>query len=530
MAITKLLRLKESKKGNPAQHLINNILYICDREKTDGGLWIGGNAGQETATIISTMLRNKKVWNKQDGTQGFHYVISFSPDCQVSEQTASDFADDFVQELLGGEFYYVTAVHNDRHHMHVHITFDSVAMTDGMKYHSPKKDWERRIQPITDRLCRKYHLPVLEYEEEKKGVDYGEWRHRNQDEPQTGWTWFDVIRDDLEEGLSWAHSLEELIRFLKDEGYEVRNGKYLSVRPPGRERAVRTGRLGEGYSKEDLIRRIRDGQVRRKDEIGALTYGNRDEITALFQDKKHWRRNWKLTPIQRQFYRRWYQTYFLRRPGRHNTSRYREDIVEINRIADALSYLVRNDIEDAAGLQSRERDLKKTSEMLSDSIRRSRDRTKRKTETGTGRNGQELEELKQQRRANRKELAQVENIRRLFNQEAERNRRGRKSGRTIPPHTRITIHRKLFVRTDLEAGYVTRIPGEGGRFVLFPKEDTYMYESGEILSAFLYEGKEYQLCDREGNAAGEITGRELKAHYEDKTKTQQERSNRLNDR
>ena len=105
MAITKLLRLKESKKGNPAQHLINNIQYICDREKTEGGLWIGGNAGQETATIISTMLRNKKVWNKQDGTQGFHYVISFSPDCQVSEQTASDFADDFVQELLGGEFY-----------------------------------------------------------------------------------------------------------------------------------------------------------------------------------------------------------------------------------------------------------------------------------------------------------------------------------------------------------------------------------------------------------------------------------------
>ena len=138
--------------------------------------------------------------------------------------------------------------------------------------------------------------------------------------------------------------------------------------------------------------------------------------------------------------------------------------------------------------------------------------------------------MKQQRRANRKELAQVENIRRLFNQEAERNRRGRKSGRTIPPHTRITIHRKLFVRTDLETGYVTRIPGEGGRFVLLPKEDTYMYESGEILSAFLYEGKEYQLCDREGNAAGEITGRELKAHYEDKTKIREERSIRLNDR
>ena len=519
MAITKLLRLKESKKGNPAQHLINNIRYICDPEKTEGGLWIGGNAGQDTATIISTMIRNKKIWNKPDGSQGFHYVISFSPDCRISEQTASDFADDFVQELLGGKFYYVTAVHNDRHHMHVHITFDSVSMTDGMKYHSPKKDWERRIQPITDRLCRKYHLPVLEYEEEKKGVDYGEWRHRNQNEQQTSWTWFDVIRDDLEEALSQARSLEELIRLLQEEGYEVRNGKYLSVRPPGRERAVRTGRLGEGYSKEDLIRRIRDGQVMRREEIGAITYGNREELLNLLKDKKYLRRNWKMTPIQRQFYRRWYHTYFLRKPGWSNKARYWEDIVEINRIADALSYLIRNDIADVDGLQSRERDLKKASESLADSIRRIRSSGGRATDPDPAVQAQKIEELKEKRRANRKELAQVENIRLLFNQEAERNRRGQKSGRTIPPHTRITIHRKLFVRTDLEAGYVTRIPGEGGRFVLLPQEDTYMYESGEILSAFLYDGRKYSLCDREGNSVGEISGMELKRHYEDKSKT-----------
>ena len=518
MAITRLLRLKESKTGNPAQHLINNIRYICNPDKTEGGLWIGGNAGQEPATIISTMLRNKKVWNKQDGSQGFHYVISFPPDCQISEQTASEFADDFVQELLHGEFYYVTAVHNDRHHMHVHVTFDSVAMTDGMKYHSPKKDWESRIQPITDRLCRKYHLPVLEYEEEKKGVDYGEWRHRNMDEPQTGWTWFDVIRDDLEEGMSRADSLEDLIRFLLEEGYEVRNGKYLSVRPPGRERAVRTGRLGEGYSKEDLIQRIRNRQVMRKDEIGARTYGNRVEIWNLFQDKKRRRRNWKLTPIQRQFYRRWYQTYFLRKPGWNNAARYREDIIEINRIADALAYLVRHDINDASELQTRERDLKKTSEKLSDSIRRGRRQHYRKSLSDSEMRTQELDELKEQRRLNRKELAQVENIRRLFNQEAARGP-GAKRRRKLQQHTRITIHKKLFAGTDMESGYLTRIPGENTQYVFLPKEDTYMYESGEILSAFVYDEKRYSLCDQEGNAIGDISGRELKTHYEDKSRT-----------
>ena len=514
MAITKLLRLKESKKGNPAQHLINNIRYICDSEKTEGGLWIGGNAGQDTATIISTMLRNKKDWNKQDGSQGFHYVISFSPDCRITEQTASEFADDFVKELLGGEFYYVTAVHNDRHHMHVHVTFDSVSMTDGMKYHSPKNDWEKRIQPITDRLCRKYRLPVLEYGDEKKGVDYGEWRHRNMDVPMTKWTWFDVIRDDLEEGLSQSGSLEELILFLREEGYEVHSGKYLSVRPPGRERAVRTGRLGEGYSREELIRRIRDGKVMRREEAGKITYGNREEILNLLEDKKRRRQNWKLTPIQRQFYRRWYSTYFLRKPGWNNKTRYREDIVQINRIADAFSYLVRHDITDAAGLQNHEKDLKKVSEKLADSIRCSRYRQQ----------DEELAALKEKRRLNRKELAQVENIRRLFNQETERNVKGKR--RKLRKHTRITIHKKLFERTDLEAGYITRVPGERETFVLLPKETTYMYESGEILSAFLYDDEKYSLCDREGNAIGTVTGMELKTHYEDKTKEERKRHDR----
>ena len=92
MAVTKLTRLKESKKGSRAAHLINNIKYICNLEKTEGGLWIGGNAGQDPSTILTTMLQNKRFWNKEDGSQGFHYVIAFPPLCGINEQTASDFA------------------------------------------------------------------------------------------------------------------------------------------------------------------------------------------------------------------------------------------------------------------------------------------------------------------------------------------------------------------------------------------------------------------------------------------------------
>lgn len=177
MAITKLLRLKECKNGGiKAKHLKNNISYICDPEKTWGGRLISGNAGVTPSMIYQAMMQNKAQWNKFGGTQGFHYIIGFPKDCEISPGLAVQIAEEFCQKLFGENFLYVVAVHRDKQHVHAHITFDSVSRVDGHKFHSPKGDWEKRIQPITDSLCKKYFLPTLEYDPERVGVDYGSWK------------------------------------------------------------------------------------------------------------------------------------------------------------------------------------------------------------------------------------------------------------------------------------------------------------------------------------------------------------------
>ena len=76
---------------------------------------------------------------------------------------------------------------------------------------------------------------------------------------------------------------------------------------------------------------------------------------------------------------------------------------------------------------------------------------------------------------------------------------------------------------DFSEGFLTKIPGRRDVYVLFPKTDCYMYKSGEILSVFLYEEKTYSLCDRDGNKTGDIAGKALKEHYEDKTRRRPER-------
>ena len=179
MAVTKLLRIKERKSGAPSGGLKAALKYICNPEKA---ALIGGNAGTDPDRAYSVMKRNKDYWNKPGGSAGFHYVISFPPDCPVDVKTIASVAEDFSQELLGGRYYFTYAVHTDKDHVHVHIVFDSVAIDDGVKYHSPKGDWEKRIQPISDRVCQKYGLPPLEYDGTKKSGDYGEWIQRRQKE------------------------------------------------------------------------------------------------------------------------------------------------------------------------------------------------------------------------------------------------------------------------------------------------------------------------------------------------------------
>ena len=175
MAITRLIRIKERKSGDPSGGLKSALCYICNPKKSG---WIGGFSGPTPERAYEVMKRNKEYWNKTGGSAGFHYVISFPPESGIDVKTAASVAEDFAQELLGGKYYYMYSVHTDKAHLHVHVVFDSVGIEDGVKYHSPRGDWEKRIQPITDKVCKKYGLPPLEYGEAKTSVDYGEWRER----------------------------------------------------------------------------------------------------------------------------------------------------------------------------------------------------------------------------------------------------------------------------------------------------------------------------------------------------------------
>ena len=75
-------------------------------------------------------------------------------------------------------------------------------------------------------------------------------------------------------------------------------------------------------------------------------------------------------PFQKEFYRRWNNTYGIRKPGRKQAWRYRKDILEVQKLSDALAYLIDQEIGTPEALQDRlealEQEQTKLAEKLAD--------------------------------------------------------------------------------------------------------------------------------------------------------------------
>lgn len=144
MAITKILNINEADDRNPGAHLEHAITYIQNPDKTNEKVLVGSiNCLPDTA--FSQMMDTKQMFGKMGKRQGYHLVISFPPGEATPEQ-AMEVTRRFAEEHLGENYEVVYAVHTDKEHCHGHIIWNSVSLTTGYKYDSPK---ENRIEIYT---------------------------------------------------------------------------------------------------------------------------------------------------------------------------------------------------------------------------------------------------------------------------------------------------------------------------------------------------------------------------------------------
>ena len=113
------------------------ITYITKTEKTDSKLVSGIDCSPDTA--IDEMKATKAVWGKEDGRQYQHFVHSFPPSENITQQEAHKMALELCAEHFKGHEILI-ATHKDTDHIHSHIIVNSVNYENGKKLHWKKQD------------------------------------------------------------------------------------------------------------------------------------------------------------------------------------------------------------------------------------------------------------------------------------------------------------------------------------------------------------------------------------------------------
>jgi hypothetical protein len=230
--------------------LDKRITYALNEAKsTSGGKLLQTAISCQLDTACRDMLSTKRRWDKESGVQGYHLIHSYAPG-EVTAEQAQALSVEFAQRLLQGRFEAVVSTHLDHEHIHSHIIINSVSCTDGKKFRSDFNAYFGDIREISNAVSREHGLSVIE--PKGKGKQYAEWSADKKGKP----TVRGLIRKDIDRAMNSAISMQTFLFALQKQGYTIKRGKYIAVRPPGGERFIRLNSLGTGYTGADIKSRI----------------------------------------------------------------------------------------------------------------------------------------------------------------------------------------------------------------------------------------------------------------------------------
>ena len=323
MAITKILNIQESEGKNPASHLKNALEYIQNPDKTEECVLVGGiNCLPDTA--FEQMKETKNIFYKTGKRQGYHVIISFSPEEKVTVEQAMYVLEHFAKDVLGDDYEAVYAVHTDREHMHGHLIWNSVSMTTGKKYNSPKSNWKNHLQPITNKYCDELGLSIMpaEYSKNPKNISRDKWEKEM--------SMKEIILRDAKMCAYAAGNVEHFKYLMKRLGYVFKKDAWMEVQAPGFRYYHKLAKLDEMFS-EDMLRHYVDMPWMAK------PYFYSSDIRELHRAK--------LSPFQKQFYAKLYRLRIVEQKRFVvGGAKYAEDLKRFHQLQDEYLLLVNNDI------------------------------------------------------------------------------------------------------------------------------------------------------------------------------------------
>ena len=248
MAATRLIALHKNKGKSVAACLKSRTDYVQNPDKTEQGELVSCYECSPL-TVDEEFMLSKRQYELATGRRQKSDIIayqirqSFKPG-EITAEEANKVGYELAMRFTKGKYAFIVATHTDRHHIHNHVIFNSTAL-DGSKKFRDFFFSALAVQRLSDLICLEHQLSVIEikpYRERQKRTLYPP-KESNRDRL------CGIIDSILAEK---PKDYEDFLQKLEQQGYEVKCGKYTSVKGARQKRFIRFRTLGAGYSEEEL--------------------------------------------------------------------------------------------------------------------------------------------------------------------------------------------------------------------------------------------------------------------------------------
>ena len=203
---------------------------------------------------------------KFDERKYYHFKLSCARKDNVTPRRAHDFAEEVVEAFFKN-YECVIATHTDTETVHSHIIVNAVDPITGKKLQFGKAEYAAMKDEV-NRIGKEHGYTETDFRK----------RSKNSRTPiekkiilKGGTSWKEELREVIAEGIKNSKTSEEFKEYL-DKCYGVkitRDGKDYSYLHPEKQKPVRGAKLGENYTKTEVIKRIGEQNYRQKS--GAYT-------------------------------------------------------------------------------------------------------------------------------------------------------------------------------------------------------------------------------------------------------------------
>ena len=279
MAATRLIAMHQNKGRSLQKCLKDRTDYAQNPEKTEGGELVSSYQCYPEF-VEEQFASSKREYLEITGRKIVGDIIayqirqSFKPG-EITPEEANKIGYETAMRWTKGQHAFIVATHVDKAHIHNHIIYNSTALSCDRKF---RNFWFSGValQRVSDLVCLENGLSVIEPvkpSERVKRTEYPDRRSFRED-----------IRDAIDACLEQnPKDMDELLRLLREMGYESKRGKYVSIKGKEQKKFLRFRSLGAGYREQDL-ERIFAGESREK--VASATEKTEPKLDMLLDIQK----------------------------------------------------------------------------------------------------------------------------------------------------------------------------------------------------------------------------------------------------